>query len=164
MFERVLKKDIPVNHSLLFKTNLFQDKSCVSMVLEKLMHIQTNMWICQNGASMPQQIPHPAAQSRGFWLALNLLDTHAYITHRDEHVFISCIHIFSLSVSCSHTNTHARAGNQPASRFDTLPVLWSSQWRDGFSYHRLWCLREEEAVCVCVCVCIHGMGEGRCWH
>ncbi len=43
MFERVLKKDIPVNHSLLFKTNLFQDKSCVSMVLEKLMRIQTNM-------------------------------------------------------------------------------------------------------------------------
>lgn len=30
---------------------------------------------------------------------------------------------FFLSLSCSHTNTHARAGNQPASRFDTLPVL-----------------------------------------
>lgn len=81
------------------------------------------------------------------WLWTSQTHTHIY-THRDEHVFIPCIHIFSLSLSCSHTNTHARAGNQPASRFDTLPVLWSGQWRDGFSHHRLWSLREEEAVCV----------------
>lgn len=65
-------------------------------------------------------------------------------------------HIFSLSLA--QTLKHARAGNQPASRFDTLPVLWSGQRRDGFSHHRLWSLREEEVVCV------HDMGEGRYWH
>lgn len=115
---------------------------------KKLILIQTNMCIFQSGASTPQQILHPVSQSRGFWLALNLPDTHAYIyTHRDEHVITPCIHIF-FSLSSSHTNTHARAGNQPASRFDTLPVLWSGQRRDGFSHHRLWSLCEEEVVCV----------------
>lgn len=105
--ERVPKKNIPVHHSL-FEKNLLQDKSCVSAVLEKLMCIQTNLCICQSGASMPQQISHPASQSRGFCLALNLPDIHAHIhAQRWACYYTLHTHIF-FSLSLAHTLTHTQ--------------------------------------------------------
>lgn len=151
-----LKKDIPVYHSLLYKESLSQDKSCMSVVLEKLILMQTCAYarVGHQHHSRFYRFYNGLSKHR---ILVGFEPTHTYIQPQRWACYYTLhTHIFSFSLA--QTLTHARAGNQPASRFDTLPVLWSGQRRDGFSHHRLWSLREEEVVCV------HDMGEGRYWH
>lgn len=105
-YKRGLKKAFQCITLYCTRRTFFRTSLACPWSWKKLIRLQTNMCICQSGASIPQQILHPVSQSRGFCLALNLPDTHAYIhAQRWACYYTLHTHIF---LSLAHTLTHTQ--------------------------------------------------------